>query len=71
MVRECTIKSSNFNNGIELQRLELVDQGFLLCWKDEDRQCRSDCAAWRYKDPQTICCMALPHCSPIADISEC
>ncbi len=52
-------------------KLISVGLGDIMCWKDgtQERVCSNDCAAWKYSDLQKIQCLALPHCSDIADIS--
>ena len=51
----------------ELVKMESEGLGEIICWKNEERVCQSDCAAWDIQEnPMTVRCKALPfrimHC---------
>jgi len=54
----------------EYSRLESEKLGMIMCWRDTERVCSNDCAAWEFRDPQKIHCLALPCVSAIADLSK-
>jgi len=47
------------------------DLGDVMCWRDQNKKCNSQCAAW-YLDtqPNVVQCMALPHDAVIARIKN-
>ena len=71
MARKCKLVSWE-SKYPKYSKLENEDVGVIKCWMSdgEEKICSSDCAAWQFKDPQKIHCLALPKGPAIADISE-
>ena len=53
----------------EHKKITSEEFGDIMCWRDIERTCTSDCAAWVYGSNKVFCA-ALPRGSAIADVSE-